>query len=184
MISFCLLTLVFLVLADRKKLIGRVCHIGAFVCLFFLCLWLTLSVTNSFREVTEPNSMVFQKNLMNSPIHWLTNFDAAVKFAKKSDKPILVDVWADWCVACLEMEKTTWKDQDIIDLVNEKYIPVKLDFSNSSESIEKHMDDWSIIGLPATIFFKAPVNDLLHPSHVFQGVVSKKEFMESLQKNK
>lgn len=180
-ILFCLVMLVFFILATKKYIIGKICHLGALICLFFLCMWLTLFVTNSFIESYDAQSVTMQKVLKNSPIVWYTNYAQAVTLAEKSHKPILVDIWADWCVACLEMEETTWKNPEVVKLMNEKYIAVKLDFSTSTETVDTLVNNWQIVGLPAVILFNK--NSLEKPAQVFQGIVTDKILLGSLQKN-
>ncbi len=42
-------------------------------------------------------------------------------------KPILVDVYTDWCGWCKEMERTTYHNQKLVAFVNSHYYAVKLD---------------------------------------------------------
>ena len=182
-ILFILVTLVFLVLATKKHIVGKFCHLGALICLFFLCMWLTLFVTSSFVDNSNSQSITMQKIIKNSPIVWYTNYDEAVNLAQKAHKPILVDIWADWCVACLEMEETTWKNPDVIKILNEKYISVKLDFSSSTASVDALVERWQIMGLPAMIIFNKDLNFAGAPSQVFQGVVAQDVLMQSIQEH-
>jgi thiol:disulfide interchange protein DsbD len=166
--------------ATKKGILAKFCHFCSLVCLFFLCMWLTLYVTSSFVENSSPQSQSLEKILKNSPIVWYTNYDQAVLLAEKAHKPVLVDIWADWCVACLEMEETTWKNSDVVKILNESYIPVKLDFSSSSSSVDSLVDKWQIVGLPAIILFNANSNFSDKPSEIFQGVVTEKNLIQSL----
>ncbi len=43
-------------------------------------------------------------------VAWQTSLDAGLAAAKAQGKPALVDMRADWCVACVELEKKTWPD--------------------------------------------------------------------------
>ncbi|MES2614823.1 MAG: cytochrome c biogenesis protein CcdA [Bdellovibrionota bacterium] len=179
-VLFFLVTLVFFVLAKKKNIIGKLCHLGALICLFFLCMWLTLGVTHSFIDNSSTQSVSMEKILKNSPIVWYTKYDEAVALAQKAHKPILVDIWADWCVACIEMEETTWKNNEVVKILNEKYIAVKLDFSSPSESVDALIDRWQVVGLPAVILFKKEANFEGAPSSISQGIISESGLLEKL----
>lgn len=181
-ILFSLVTLVFVVLGNKKHMVGKLCHLGALIGLFFLCMWLTLGVTRSFVDNSETQKMTMDKILKNSPIVWYTNFDQAALLAKKANKALLVDIWATWCVACLEMEETTWKNKDIVQIIKDNYIAVKLDYSNSSESVGALVDKWQITGLPAVIIFQKNSNFEGFPTKIFQGIVQEDTLVKNLNK--
>lgn len=44
----------------------------------------------------------------------------------KNPKPILLDVYTDWCGWCKHMDKTTYKNEKLISYINEHYYAVKL----------------------------------------------------------
>ncbi|MEO6489345.1 MAG: DUF255 domain-containing protein [Ferruginibacter sp.] len=45
----------------------------------------------------------------------------------KNPKPILLDVYTDWCGWCKEMDRKTFGNQKVADYINEHYYAVKLD---------------------------------------------------------
>ncbi len=47
-------------------------------------------------------------------IVWRTNFDAALKEARQSGKPVFVDFYTDWCSACKYLDQTTYKDSKFV----------------------------------------------------------------------
>ena len=44
----------------------------------------------------------------------------------KNPKPILFDVYTNWCGWCKEMDRTTYKNVKLVRYINEKYYAVKL----------------------------------------------------------
>ncbi|WP_299006231.1 DUF255 domain-containing protein [uncultured Tenacibaculum sp.] len=58
-------------------------------------------------------------------VNWLT-FEEAMEMSEKEPKPIMVDIYTDWCGWCKKMDKTTYQNKVIIDYINTHYYPVKL----------------------------------------------------------
>ena len=63
------------------------------------------------------------KNREKLPWMKLTEAEAA---ARKLQKPILLDLYTDWCGWCKVMDKKTYSDKKLIRYVMEKFYPVKL----------------------------------------------------------
>ncbi len=59
-------------------------------------------------------------------IKWVS-FEKALELNKETPKPILVDLYTDWCGWCKRMDNTTYRNKVIIDFINKNYYAVKLD---------------------------------------------------------
>lgn len=59
-------------------------------------------------------------------VQWYT-FEEALQLQQQAPKKIFIDVYTDWCGWCKKMDKTTFKQQAIAEILNEKYYPVKFD---------------------------------------------------------
>lgn len=59
-------------------------------------------------------------------IQWLS-IQEAEKLVKTNPKPILIDIYADWCGWCKKLDKNTFQHPDIVEYVNENFYAVKLD---------------------------------------------------------
>ena len=60
-------------------------------------------------------------------ISWRTWSDEAFGQARLSDKPILLSISAVWCHWCHVMDETSYSDDGVISLINEKFVPVRVD---------------------------------------------------------
>jgi uncharacterized protein YyaL (SSP411 family) len=59
-------------------------------------------------------------------IKW-NSWNEGYQLAKKENKPILLFVYAKWCDQCKRMETKTFKNEEVVSLVDKGYIPIKLD---------------------------------------------------------
>lgn len=67
-------------------------------------------------------------------IKWLS-FDEASELAVKEPKMILVSVYTDWCGWCKKMDRETFTDNEVINYINERFYPVKM---NAEENKRKY----------------------------------------------
>jgi thiol-disulfide isomerase/thioredoxin len=65
--------------------------------------------------------------LAKQPIQWnYVSFDEALALSKKAGKPAFIDVMAFWCVWCYRLDHSTYPDQEVADLLNGSFVPVKI----------------------------------------------------------
>jgi len=57
-------------------------------------------------------------------INWLT-IEEAVEMYKTNPKPMLIDVYTDWCHWCKHMMKTTFSDDEVVPYINTNFYPVR-----------------------------------------------------------
>lgn len=89
-------------------------------------------------------------------IHWRTWSAEAFAEAVAADKPILLNLTAVWCHWCHLMDETTYSDPDLIQLINDKLIAIRVDADQ-----HPHVQDRYIAGGWPTNAFLTPTGEVL-----------------------
>ena len=88
------------------------------------------------------------------PIATPAELDAQFAYAVAANKFVLVEYYADWCVDCVRMEKTTFRDPTVARILREKFIAVRIDVTDPRDvngiALKKR---FGVFGPPATLFF-------------------------------
>lgn len=71
-------------------------------------------------------TLVFSLSAQAQEVNWIP-IEKAYKLSKANPKPILIDVYTDWCGWCKRMDKDTYAKKDIANFINENYYAVKFD---------------------------------------------------------
>ena len=99
-------------------------------------------------------------------IHWVRQFDAAVKRAQTVKKPLLVDFWAEWCGWCHRLDQTTYVDPVVVKM-SEDFVPVKVNTEGTPREVAVARR-YEVSSLP-TIAFLSPRGRLILRLSGFQG---------------
>ncbi|MCC2617101.1 protein-disulfide reductase DsbD [Aestuariibacter halophilus] len=82
----------------------------------------------------------------------LDDFNSKLAAANAQGKSVMVDLYADWCVACKEFEKYTFVDPDVIAaLGNTEWM--QIDLTDNTPTNQAFQDAFSVLGLPTILFF-------------------------------
>lgn len=93
--------------------------------------------------------------------------------AKESKQPVLVDLYADWCVSCKVIEKEIFSDSEVKARLAD-WKTVKLDVTDSTPEQMAWLSERKVFGPPA-IFFYSPNGTELESNRI-AGAVSLEKF--------
>ncbi len=90
----------------------------------------------------------------------LAQLESEVGIANKQGKTVMVDLYADWCIACKEFEKYTFVDTQVQKaLANTVWLQIDMTDFDSTENAEL-VQHYTILGLPSILFFDLQGNEL------------------------
>jgi thioredoxin-related protein len=101
-------------------------------------------------------------------MEWLTNLEQAKEEAVKTKRLILLQFEMDNCGGCKKLEATTYKDQKVVDEINEWFVLLKLDIIKDREVRRNLGAYWT----PAIYFLDQNGNSYYH----FNGYLPADEF--------
>ena len=111
--------------------------------------WPTQNV--SLQTTTQSNEF---KHVAN-----LAELKQAVSQANSEGRMVMVDLYADWCVACKEFEHYTFPDPQVQSEFSH-YQLIQIDLTQSDNETIELMEAYSVFGLPSILFFNTQGEEL------------------------
>ncbi len=125
--------------------------------LIFLMMFLGANM--AYQLVMTNNSQVAIEGNQNSQMqHFkqvssLKELQEAITQANQQGKTVMLDLYADWCVACKEFEQYTFPDKRVQQaLANSVLLQIDLTETGADRNIEL-MEHFNVFGLPSILFF-------------------------------
>ena len=132
-----------------------------------------------------------EKSKPATEIEWLSYDEGLVK-AKKEGKHLFVDFTAKWCGWCKKMDKTTFVEPEIVKMLNNDFVAVKVwGDSNNELDIEGYKiteknlasKDYKVRGYP-TFWFLDPAGTKLGAVSGYQPAANLKNYLEFVKNKK
>lgn len=94
--------------------------------LFLLAMTLFIATSFTYNNEPAPNTA--------GEIEWLT-WEEAVKRNETEPRKIFVDVYTEWCGWCKKMDKSTFIDKDVADMMEGDFYAVKFDAEQKEDIV-------------------------------------------------
>ncbi len=111
----------------------------------------------------------------------VTELQQALDKAKAAGKPVLVDFYADWCIACKTMEHNVFATVEVQKQL-QGYVLLQADITKDNVANKALMKRFNVIAPPDFIFFNGQGKQLTSARIV--GEMSKQAFLQHLSKIK
>jgi len=113
------------------------------------------------------------------------SWNAGMAEAKATGRPVLVDVYTDWCGWCKRMDRDVYSRADVRDYLAKKFVMIKLDAESSDQATYEDRSmtmgaiaqRFKVTGYPTTIFLRANGEHLVN----VPGYVPAERFMLMLE---
>ncbi len=120
--------------------------------------------------------ILFQ-NLQKEGIQW-QEYDAGL--IEQTNKPVMLDFYADWCIPCIELDRKTFTDGRVID-ETESFLRMKVDLTHfDSERAEKLRQQYEIAGVPTIMFLDSSGAEIEEARVV--GFMNADRFLKQVEK--
>ncbi|HAD30578.1 MAG TPA: protein-disulfide reductase DsbD, partial [Methylophaga sp.] len=71
---------------------------------------------------------------------------------QQSNKPVMLDFYADWCTDCKNMEQTTFRDAEVISTL-QNFTLLKVDLTDNTDAHQTLLKSLRVFGPPSMLFF-------------------------------
>ncbi|WP_314925278.1 protein-disulfide reductase DsbD [Aeromonas piscicola] len=105
--------------------------------------------------------------------------DLKMQLAAARGKPVLLDLYADWCVACKEFEHKTFSDSAVRERFGQMVL-LQADVTANDDADVELLNGLNVLGLPTLIFFDSAGNEV--SGQRVTGFMGPAEFLGQLDK--
>lgn len=94
------------------------------------------------------------------PVDWYPWGDDAFRKAEGLDRPILLDLGAEWCPYCAQMDRESYEQTELAKFINDHFVADKVDYDMQPEIAARLQRAQAYMNLPAGL----PLTAFLSPS--------------------
>ncbi|MEN0678816.1 protein-disulfide reductase DsbD [Plesiomonas shigelloides] len=127
-----------------------------------------------------PQSAAAASELISTP-HFITirnQTELQQALQQAAGKPVMLDLYAEWCVACKEFTKYTFSDAQVQNAFSEMVL-LKADVTANNAADQALLRELNVLGLPTLLFFNPQGHEI--PQSRVTGFMPASPFLQHLQ---
>ena len=125
-------------------------------------------------------SILMVLNMPKDIVKWDNYYTGVFEESKKEQTPVIVEFYADWCMACQELERYVYTDSNVINGL-ERFKRVKVDLTNEPSAVESDLiSKFNVRGVPTIVFLDENGNE--RKEIRIEGYIPPDSFLELLKK--
>jgi len=123
-------------------------------------------------------SVVVEQQIQFARINTVEELEIQLIEAKKLGKPVMLDFYADWCVACKEFEKYTFHQADVENKLSD-FVLLQADVTRNMPQDIELLRQMQVLGLPTIEFWNSEGNHV--PNARVTGFMPADLFLKHMQ---
>ncbi|CAN4265218.1 COG4232 Thiol,disulfide interchange protein [Methylophilaceae bacterium] len=158
---------------------------GVAVILLLLGMALLVGALSGAKSMTQPLDVLFNKSGSNTASNHALVFERVktvaeleARLANSQGRPVMLDFYADWCVACKELEQFTFSDKKVRQLLKDTVL-LQADVTANSDADRVLLKRFGLYGPPGIAFFNGRGQEM--PSLKTVGFQNAERFSRTLQ---
>lgn len=134
------------------------------------------SFSRPFSNFLYSEESKFERSTHDLPFQKIKSVDdleKEIKIANKLGKNVILDFYADWCVSCVEMEKYTFSDKKVQNILSNT-VWLQADVTANDKTDQALLKRFGVFGPPTIIFFD--INGLQRHGYEIVGFMKADNF--------
>jgi thioredoxin:protein disulfide reductase len=113
------------------------------------------------------------------PVKGVTGLEVALRMAAADGRPVMLDLYADWCVSCKQMERNVFPDPSVSENLAQ-FTLLRADITANDADDRALLRQYGLFGPPTFLFFTPGGEELV--DYRLQGEVDRRRFAAHLER--
>ena len=135
------------------------------------------SVWQPLQGMTTSNINGNQQSSSHIKFTQVNNLTELQQQLNQTSKPVMLDLYADWCIECKRMEATTFRDPNVVNAM-QNFVSLQIDLTENNQQHKEFLKHFGLFGPPTLLFFDA--NGQEYRQHRIVGMIEPSQLIQHL----